>query len=80
MLARPAKCRFASSPSTVYERLEQMGGGRKYLVNSPGKAGADPEDHARILDAIRRRHPAEAERIVRRLIRRMRSALSGALR
>ena len=59
---------------------EQMGAVRKYLVNNPGKAGADLEDHARILDAIRRRDPDEAERIMRRHIRTMRSALLGALR
>ncbi len=96
MLARPAKRRSASSPSTVDERLkqmifdqrvgeilgnirEQLCAVRKYLVNNPMKVGADLEDHSRILDAVRRRDPDEAERTMRRHIRAMRSALLGAL-
>jgi DNA-binding GntR family transcriptional regulator len=59
---------------------EQLSAVRKYLVNNPGKVGADLEDHARILDAVRRRDPDEAEGFMRRHIRTMRSALLGALR
>lgn len=59
---------------------EQLVPVRKYLVSNPEKVTADLEDHARILEAVRRRDPDEAERIMRRHIRAMRSALLGALR
>ncbi len=65
MISRLAKRRSATSPSAVCERLKVI---------------ADLEDHGLILEAIRRRDPDEAERIMRRHIRAMRSALLGALR
>jgi DNA-binding GntR family transcriptional regulator len=49
-------------------------------VSNPEKVIADLGDHGLILEAIRRRDPDEAERIMRRHIRAMRSALLGALR
>jgi DNA-binding FadR family transcriptional regulator len=59
---------------------EPLGAVRKCLVNNPGKVEADLEDHSRILGAVRRRDPDEAERTMRRHIRAMRSARLGALR
>ena len=49
-------------------------------MGSPAKVAADLDDHAAILQAIRRREPGRAEELMRQHIRNMRSALLGALR
>ena len=59
---------------------DQLAAVRRYLVGSPAKVAADLDDHAAILQAIRRREPGRAEELMRQHIRNMRSALLGALR
>jgi DNA-binding GntR family transcriptional regulator len=59
---------------------DQLAAVRRYLVGSPAKVAADLDDHAAILQAIRRREPGKAEELMRQHIRNMRSALLGALR
>jgi len=59
---------------------DQLSVVRKYLLNNPDKVAADLQDHPRILTAIRRHDPDEAEQIMRRHIRAMRGALAGVLR
>jgi len=65
MISPLVKHRSATPPSAAYERLKVI---------------ADFGDHGLILEAIRRRHPDGAERIMRRHIRAMGSAQLGAFR
>ena len=59
---------------------DQLSVVRKTPPNNPDTAAADPQDHFRILAAIRRHDSDEAEQIMRRHIRAMRGALAGVLR
>ena len=59
---------------------EQLAAARKYLLSSPAKVAADLDDHAAILQAVRRRDSGAAEELMRQHIRKMRSALLGGLR
>ena len=86
LLAAPlmAACDLRSMDAGIREILtnirDQLSVVRKTPPNNPDTAAADPQDHFRILAAIRRHDPDEAEQIMRRHIRAMRGALAGVLR